>query len=97
VANNDAGPLDMVNEFRYNPAAVTLFGAGLLLLGVSMVLAAVPIRRSGVLPRWSGVPAAVGFALFIPQFFAGAEVRIAHGALIAAGCAWLATTVWRSI
>jgi len=59
VANNDAGPLDMVNEFRYNPA--------------------------------------VGFALFIPQFFAGAEVRIAHGALIAAGCAWLATTVWRSI
>ena len=40
-------------------------------------------------------PVAVGFTLFIPQFFAGAEVRIAHGALIAAGSAWLAATLWR--
>ena len=96
VATNDVGMLDMVNEFRFNPAAMTLFGAGLTLLAVGMVLAAVAIWRSGSLTRWSGVPAAVGFALFIPQFFAGAELRIAHGALIAAGCAWLAATLWRS-
>jgi hypothetical protein len=95
VATHDAGVLDMVNEFRFNPAATVLFAAGLLLLAVGMILAAVAIWRSGRLPRWSGVPAAVGFALFIPQFFAGAEIRIAHGALIAAGCAWLAATLWR--
>jgi hypothetical protein len=39
---------------------------------------------------------AVGFALFIPQFFAGADVRIAHGALIAIGCAYLAAALWQA-
>ena len=95
VASNDVGLLDMVNEFRFTPAAMAVFIAGLLLLAVGMVLAAVAIWRSGLLTRWSGVPVAVGFTLFIPQFFAGAEVRIAHGALIAAGSAWLAATLWR--
>jgi hypothetical protein len=95
VATGDAGVLDMVNEFRFNPAAIALFASGLLLLAVGMVLAAIAIWRSQLLPRWSGVPAAIGFALFIPQFFASAEVRIAHGAVIAAGCAWLAATLWR--
>ena len=95
VATNDAGLLDMVNEFRFNPAAATLFVAGLLLLAVGMILAATAIWRSRLLSRWSGVPAAIAFTLFIPQFFAGAEVRIAHGALIAAGCTWLAATLWR--
>jgi len=95
VAANDVGVLDMVSKFRFNPAAATLFAAGLTLLAVGMIVAAVAIWRSGSLARWSGVPAAIGFTLFIPQFFAGAEVRIAHGVLIAAGCAWLATTLWR--
>lgn len=95
VVTNDVGLLDMVNEFRFNPAATALFIAGLLLLAVGMVLAAVAIWRCGLLSRWSGVPAAVGFTLFIPQFFAGAEVRIAHGALITAGCAWLGAALWR--
>jgi hypothetical protein len=95
VATSDAGVLDMVNEFRFNPAAIVLFVAGLLLLAVGMVLAAIAIWRSRLLSRWSGLPAAVGFTLFIPQFFAGAEVRIAHGALIAISCAWLAATLWR--
>jgi hypothetical protein len=95
VVTTDVGLLDMVNEFRFNPAASAIFIAGLLLLAVGMVLAAVAIWRCGVLPRWSGVPAAVAFTLFIPQFFAGAEVRIAHGALITGGCAWLAAALWR--
>jgi hypothetical protein len=95
VATGNLGLLDMVNEFRFNPAAIALFIAGLLLLAVGIVLAATAIWRSRLLSRWSGVPAAIGFTLFIPQFFAGAEVRIAHGALIAAGCLWLTATLWR--
>jgi hypothetical protein len=34
--------------------------------------------------------------LYIPQFFAGQPVRIAHGALLAAGCLCLAAGLWRA-
>ncbi len=92
-------PLDLValtEGIRYQGAAVTTFGIGLILLGVGAVLAAVAIARSGVLPRWSGVLFAIGFATFLPQFFTPAPVRVAHGVLLAAGCLWLATTLWRT-
>jgi hypothetical protein len=36
---------------------------------------------------------ALGFALFIPQFWAPPAVRIAHGVLVAAGCVILALTL----
>jgi hypothetical protein len=42
------------------------------------------------------VPFALGFALFIPQFYTPAAVRIAHGVLVGAGCAWLAWALWRA-
>jgi hypothetical protein len=87
--------LDLANDVRLNPAAIVLFGAGLLLLAAGTVLAAVAIRRSRVLPHLSGVPLAVGFALFLPQFFGPPPIRIAHGLLIAAGCFWVAVGMWR--
>jgi hypothetical protein len=65
------------------------------LLGVGAVLAAVAIWRSGVLPRSSGILFAVGFALFIPQFYLPPAGRIAHGVLVAAGSIWLALALWR--
>jgi hypothetical protein len=34
--------------------------------------------------------------LYIPQFFGGQPVRIAHGALLAAGCLCLAAGLWRT-
>ncbi|WP_332449251.1 hypothetical protein [Methanoculleus sp.] len=69
-------------------AGVWLFGAGLIALAVGSILFGAAIRRSGTLPPWSGIPLALGFALFLPQFFAPAAVRIAHGLLVLAGC-WL--------
>ncbi|WP_054847802.1 hypothetical protein [Methanoculleus chikugoensis] len=40
-------------------------------------------------PRWSGIPLALGFALFLPQFFTPPPpARIAHGLLVMIGC-WL--------
>jgi len=65
-----------------------LFGAGLLALAAGAVLFGAAIWRSGTLPRWSGIPLALGFALFLPQFFTPPAVRIAHGLLVAIGC-WL--------
>ncbi len=67
---------------------VWLFGAGLLALAAGSILFAAAIRRSGILPRWSGIPLALGFALFLPQFFTPPAVRIAHGLLVMVGC-WL--------
>jgi hypothetical protein len=88
--------LDVVDQVRFQPVAVTIFGAGLLLLGVSGVLAAVAIWRSGVLRPASGILFAAGFALFIPQFYLPAAARIAHGVLVLVGCLWLAGTLWRT-
>jgi hypothetical protein len=88
--------VELTEAVRYNPTAITMFGAGLLLLAVGVILAAVAVWRSGILPRWSGVPLALGFALFIPQFFGTPAMRIAHGLLIAAGSLWLASSLWRA-
>ena len=77
------------------PWAVALFGAGLLLIAVSGVLVASALWRAGTRPRWAGVPLAAGLVLLLPQFFAGPELRITHGAVVAAGCVLLAVLMPR--
>ena len=92
-------PLDLlalVDAFRFNPVAATMFAVGLVLLGIGAILAAIAIWRSGVLPRYSGIPFALGLALFVPQFYTPPAVRIAHGVLLAAGSIWVALVLWRS-
>jgi hypothetical protein len=88
--------LDLVDAVRFGPAQATLFAVGLLLVAVGAVLVAIAVWRSGVLPRSSGILFGVGFALFFPQFFTPAAVRIAHGVLVAAGSIWLAVALWRT-
>jgi hypothetical protein len=87
--------LGLVDAIRFHPTAVTMFGAGLLLLGVGGVLAALAIWRSGVLPRFSGIAFALGFVLYLPQFFTPPAVRIAHGVLVGVGSFWVALAIWR--
>lgn len=94
VARSDVPDLLRVADaVRYSPLAVTTFGVGLIALAAGAILAALAIRRSGVLPPASGVLFAVGFALFLPQFYLPAGARIAHGVLLAAGCLWLAAAL----
>ena len=90
VHTGDTGLLDVVEAFRLGLWPAIIFAVGLLLLAVAGVLVAVAVARSGVLPSWAGVPFAVGFALYLPQFFGSPELRIAHGVLVAAGCLALA-------
>ena len=90
LATGDTGLLDLVDAVRNGPVQITTFGAGLLLLAIGPVLAAVAVWRSGVLGRWAAVPMAAGLVLFLPQFYAPPAVRIAHGVLVGAGCAVLA-------
>ena len=56
--------LDLVDAIRTGSVAITTSGIGLLLLGVGAVLTGVAVWRSGVLPRYSAIPFAVGFVLF---------------------------------
>ena len=88
--------LGLVDAVRFNPVAATTFALGLLSLAVGAILAASAIWRSQVLPRYSGVPFAVGFALFLPQFYTPPAVRIGHGLLVAVGLTWLAVGLWKT-
>jgi hypothetical protein len=88
--------LDLVKTVRFSPVPTTTFLLGLLGLGTAAILAAVAVWRSGTLARYSGVAFAVGFALFIPQFYGPPAVRIAHGVLVGLGCAWVAVSLWGS-
>jgi hypothetical protein len=95
-----AGPradlLGLVHAVRYQPLAMTIFAVGLLLLAAAAIMAAVAVWRSRALPRASGILFAIGMVLFLPQFFAPASVRIAHGILLAAGSIVLAAALWAS-
>ncbi len=89
LQRNDPSLVSLANSVRYEEGII-FFGIGLVLLAVGTILFAIAIWRSQSLPKWSGIPLAVAFALFIPQFFTPQVVRVAHGLLIAIGCAWLA-------
>lgn len=88
--------IDLTEAVRFGQVAIMSFGVGLLLLALGAVLAAIAVWRSGVLPRLAGTPLALGFLLFIPQFFTPPAARIAHGALMAVGAAWLGMVVWKA-
>lgn len=94
IREHNASLVGLADVVRGGPQEV-MFGVGLLLLGVSAVMVAIAIWRSGVLPQWSGVPFALAFALYIPQFFGNQPIRVAHGLLVAIGCLWIAASMWR--
>ncbi len=77
----------LANSIRFGEG-IWFFMFGLLAIAVGTILCALAIRRSGILTWWSGIPLAVGFALFIPQFFFSRPVRVGHGLLVMVGC-WL--------
>jgi hypothetical protein len=96
IARNGANVLELAHAVRYQPLAVTIFGTGLILIAAAGVFTAVVVWRDGSLPRLSGILFGLGFALFLPQFYTPAPVRIAHGALVAVGCVWLGSALWRN-
>ena len=84
----------LASVVRSGPELI-MFLIGLLLLAASAIVTAVAIWKSGTLAKWSGVPFAVGFALYIPQFFGNQPVRVAHGLLVTIGCVWIAAEMWQ--
>ena len=62
-----------------------LLVAALLLLAAGAAMFATAIWKAQDRLRWSGIPLAVGLALYLPQFLAPQPVRIGHGPLMALG------------
>jgi hypothetical protein len=96
VSTSDTGWLAVAEATRMGPWQVTTFAAGLLLLAAAGVLVAVAAARSGTFSRWAGLPFALAFTLYLPQFFGSPALRIAHGVLTAIGCLALAAAIRRS-
>lgn len=86
----------LASAVRSGPQLI-MFLLGLLLIAAAAVMAAIVIWRSGVFRKWSGVPFAIAFALFIPQFFGTQPIRVAHGLLITIGCLWIAVDLWLKV
>ncbi len=80
----------LTNSIRFGEG-IWFFGLGLIAIAAGTILFAIAIWISDALARWDGIPLAIEFTLFIPQFFTPQPVRIAHGLLIMVGC-WL--IVW---
>jgi hypothetical protein len=89
----------MVKPLAYDirwEAGIWFIIIGLLLLAIGAIMLATAVWRSGSLHRWAGVPLAAGLALYIPQFTGPQAIRIAHGLLMFAGCAWLGWSLFAS-
>ena len=97
VRQNNSGLLTLVDSIRYGPGLILAI-SGLLLVDVAAIVLASAIRISGILPRWSGVPLAIGLTVYIPQLQGDPliqPIRIADGLLIALGCIWVAWGLWK--
>jgi hypothetical protein len=97
-AENSTHLLALVNLIRFGPGLLFI-AAGLLMIAVSAIVLATAVWKSGVLPKWSGLPLAVGFGIYIPQLQGSPlfqPIRIAVGLLIAAGCTWMAVGMFRA-
>jgi hypothetical protein len=92
VNQNDAALIPLINSVRFGPGIFFII-SGLLLVGIAAIVMASAIWKSGSLPKWSGVPLAIGLALYIPQLQGNPmiqPIRIADGLLIAIGAIWIA-------
>lgn len=92
VNQNSTTLIPLVNSIRFGPGIIFI-SVGLLLIAASTIILASAVWKSGSLPRWSGVPLAIGFVVYIPQLQGDPlfqPIRIAVGLLIAVGCIWIA-------
>jgi hypothetical protein len=81
--------LSLINAVRWEQGIVFIL-LGLSLIAIGIILFAIVIWRSGILLRWSGIPLAIGFALYIPQFTMPQSIRVVHGLFILIACLVLA-------
>lgn len=90
-----AGNLAAVTEaVRYNPVAISMFGAGWILLAVAGVAVARVLWTRGI--QAGAVLIGGGMVLYLPQFFGPPWLRIAHGVVLGIGLAIASIRLIRS-
>jgi hypothetical protein len=94
VRQQNAALVGLANVVRSGPGLVMIL-VGLLLLAIGAIMVAMAVWKSGRYSRWSGIPFALGFVLYIPQYAGTQPIRVAHGLLIAVGCMWLVAGLWQ--
>lgn len=94
IRQHNAALVSLANNVRFGPGFIMIL-VGLLLLAVGSIIAATAVWKSHTMPKWSGIPFALGFLLYLPQFVGTQPIRVAHGLVVAAGCLWMAVGMWR--
>lgn len=86
--------MSLADKIRFGPGFFMIV-AGLIILAVGLIQGAVTIWKSRMIPKWSGIPLAFGFLMYLPQYMGTQPIRIADGLVITIGCLWIATGLWR--
>lgn len=86
VAHDDLGMLAVVDGFRYQPLAMVVFGIGLLSLAAVGIVLVVDTWSAGPRLRVAAVTVGLALALYLPQFYTPAAVRVGHGIVLGLGC-----------
>jgi hypothetical protein len=95
LEEQSAALLALADQIRYGKGFVIIC-AGLLLLAAGIIVIAAAIWKSRALCRWSGIPLAAGFLLYLPQYLMTQPWRVLHGLLICTGCIWLGLALLRT-
>ena len=91
LSTDDAGMIAAADVFRFQPAALVIFAAGLIMLAGCGVRLLILIRRSDRTTSLIGrAVTGLGLIAYLPQFFLPIEGRILHGLLLALGLILLA-------
>jgi hypothetical protein len=93
LATDDAELPGIQQEVRYGPGVV-VFGVAVVAVAIGAIALAILLRRSGLMGAGAAV-LALGFVLFLPQFTWSQPLRVAHGVVMATGCALLALGLLR--
>ncbi len=94
INQNSDALLSLAGAIRFGPGLLMIF-IGLILLAIGTILAAISIWSSNIMTKWCGIPLAIGFLLYIPQYTGTQPIRVTHGILVALGCIGIAVSVWR--
>jgi hypothetical protein len=94
LKDNNGALISLASSVRGEPG-IWFILTGLVLLGIGVISSATAIWRSGILTRWTGIPLAIGFGLYIPQYTAPQYLRVAHGLVITVSCVLIAWNLLR--
>lgn len=94
-SRGDASLTGVADLVRNNPLALTMFGAGWLVLAVAGATLARTLWQRGI--RTGATLLGAGMVLYLPQFFGPPPLRIAHGVTLGVGLFIVAVQLSRKV